>query len=168
LLNVLEEGEFSIPELVRLPETNEFRVIEVTTHDSTPSMPSTAKIERGLVQCTTFPLVILTSNAERIFPPAFLRRCLRLEIPPPDLEKLNRIVNLQFDLPAQMQAEVAKLIEIFVKQRDEGKKDLAADQLLNAIYVVAQSMGGTNSVPSPLPETLLAALFRSLSEAGAL
>lgn len=34
------------------------------------------EITRGRVPCAMFPLVILTGNGEREFPPAFLRRCL--------------------------------------------------------------------------------------------
>ena len=37
---------------------------------------------RGRVRCRAFPFVVLTSNGEREFPPAFLRRCVRLKLPP--------------------------------------------------------------------------------------
>ena len=85
LLHVFEEGEYEIPELARLPadEDGKFPPVEVWLHKSR----KTTKIHRGHVRCRAFPLVLLTSNGEREFPPAFLRRCLRLDLkqPGPDL-----------------------------------------------------------------------------------
>ena len=43
---------------------------------------------RGRVRCRAFPIVVITSNGEREFPPAFLRRCLRLEMAAPEHEQL--------------------------------------------------------------------------------
>jgi hypothetical protein len=37
--------------------------------------------------------VVITSNGEREFPPAFLRRCLRLDLPDPDEPRLRAIVS---------------------------------------------------------------------------
>ena len=81
LLHVFEEGSYEIPELVRiadqapevavLPEGGERAADKVT-------------IRAGRVRCDAFPFVVLTSNGERELPPAFLRRCLRLEVTPPD------------------------------------------------------------------------------------
>ena len=57
----------------------------------------TVEIHGGAVQCHAFPVVVMTSNGEREFPPAFLRRCIRHELRYPadekDFEqKLARIV----------------------------------------------------------------------------
>ncbi len=86
LLNVFEEGRFEIPELVRLPADQ--RLVEVMTADGTGRVP----VRDGIVSCHAFPVVVITSNAEREFPQAFLRRCLRLDIRPPDERTLARIV----------------------------------------------------------------------------
>src|SRR5262249_15412958 len=86
LLNVFEEGRFEIPELARLPEDQPS--VEVMTADRTDRVP----IRHGLVRCHAFPVVVITSNAEREFPPAFLRRCLRLDLLPPDAATLTKIV----------------------------------------------------------------------------
>ncbi len=51
----------------------------------------------GKVQCCAFPLVIMTSNGERDFPPAFLRRCLRIRMPDPDESDLREIVKSHLD-----------------------------------------------------------------------
>jgi hypothetical protein len=55
----------------------------------------TATVERGQVTCRAFPIVVITSNAEREFPPAFLRRCVQVNIPIPDSAKLAGIVAAQ-------------------------------------------------------------------------
>ena len=82
LLNVFERGEFEIPELARLGGS----------HDIREAPPGTERfaIRDGYVRCAQFPFVVLTSNGERDFPAAFLRRCIRLRMPPPDVEPADR------------------------------------------------------------------------------
>ena len=129
LLNVLEEGEFRIPELVRIAETdNEVEVSQ--EHESAP-----VRIRQGTVRCRAFPIVVMTSNGERDFPPAFLRRCVRLEVSQPDSKRLEAIVRAH--LGEQALAASADLIEQFLQQRSSG--ELATDQLLNAIFVSLHS-----------------------------
>jgi MoxR-like ATPase len=43
--------------------------------------PIPVSIPGAVVQCHEFPLVVMTSNGEREFPPAFNRRCLRVPMP---------------------------------------------------------------------------------------
>ncbi|MFF3412919.1 AAA family ATPase [Streptomyces sp. NPDC002742] len=124
LLHVFEEGEFEIPELVRLAKE---RTVDVMTHD--PGVVAT--VVQGLVQCTEFPLVVITSNGEREFPAAFLRRCIQLDLPEPDPEKLTRIVEAHLGHDATVRAQ--DLIETFLRNRAEGL--LSTDQLLNAIFL---------------------------------
>jgi len=76
LLHVFEEGQFEIPELLRIAE--KLPTVKVRTADK-----AIVEIHQGRVECKSFPFVILTSNGERDFPPAFLRRCLRLNIQEP-------------------------------------------------------------------------------------
>jgi MoxR-like ATPase len=95
-------------------------------------------VERGLVRCRAFPFVILTSNGEREFPPAFLRRCIRLPLPSatsdPNDPRLSAIVRAH--LPgADEQAE--QIIARFRQHLATG--ELATDQLLNALYLVSQT-----------------------------
>ncbi len=129
LLNVLEEGEFRIPELVRIAET-ESEVEVGLEHES-----SRVSIREGTVRCRTFPIVVMTSNGERDFPPAFLRRCVRLEIAEPDSQRLEAIVRAH--LGQQALAASADLIGDFLQRRTSG--ELATDQLLNAIFVTMHS-----------------------------
>jgi MoxR-like ATPase len=131
LLNVFEEGQFDVTELMRLPED------QSTAQVMTADPGGKATIHRGLVRCNAFPFVVITSNGEREFPPPFLRRCLRLNIQPPDAEKLAMIVASHLGEAALAEGE--RLIEQFVESRDYG--DLATDQLLNAIYLVTSGSG---------------------------
>jgi MoxR-like ATPase len=77
----------------------------------------------------------MTSNGERDFPPAFLRRCVRLEIAEPDSQRLEEIVRAH--LGEQALAASADLIGEFLQRRTSG--ELATDQLLNAIFVTMHS-----------------------------
>jgi len=136
LLHVFEEGQFIIPELARIagkqPE------VEVLTWDSQP-----ATILQGRVIRDEFPLVILTSNGEREFPTAFLRRCLRLTIRQPERTQLEQIVAAHLDIwiSEDLRPTVDALITEFLQRRGQASGDLATDQLLNAIYLASQRVG---------------------------
>ncbi|MFG2223388.1 AAA family ATPase [Streptomyces sp. NPDC048644] len=125
LLVVLEEGEFEIPELARLPEHQQD--VQVLMSGSRERVP----IHRGVVRCTHFPIVVMTSNGERDFPPAFLRRCVRLDLPEPTGDRLRKIV--EHHLGAAALAEAEDLIEAF-EQRTR-TQTLATDQLLAAVHL---------------------------------
>jgi MoxR-like ATPase len=151
LLNIFEEGEFEVPELARLPD--DVPVVEVMTADD-----RRVPVTRGRVGCHAFPVVVVTSNGEREFPPAFLRRCLRYDIPPPDHAKLATIVAAQ--LGEAVLATSAPVIERFLRLRDGG--DVATDQLLNAIYLATSG----SRPPEPLHRWLADAVMRPLEMAG--
>ncbi len=135
LLNLFEEGGYIIPELERLKSLK----VEVRTADA----GITVEIERGQVQCTNFPIVVMTSNGERDFPAPFLRRCLRVRMPEPnDVKFLTEVVNAHFleELGAEnwehSQAIIQELIQDFVK--DNKGEQVATDQLLNTIYLFSR------------------------------
>ncbi|MFF9175797.1 AAA family ATPase [Streptomyces sp. NPDC014793] len=130
LLNVLEEGQYEIPELLRSHDTGSpwAEVMIDGTHERVP-------VERGRVRCRAFPFVVLTSNGEREFPPAFLRRCVTLRLRQPDDAHLADIVRAHFDGEPDAYAET--LISRFLSRVNGG--DLATDQLLNAIYLARSS-----------------------------
>jgi MoxR-like ATPase len=152
LLNIFEEGEFEIPELSRLPEDQS--VVSILPHDGGEKV----QVTRGRVRCEVFPFVVLTSNGEREFPPAFLRRCLRLDIKPHPPEVLARIVNERLEPLPERKADVDELVRRFVELRDGQKKELATDQLLNAVYL---ALNGADPLKR---DRLRDAIFRSLSE----
>ncbi|MEU8080306.1 MoxR family ATPase [Catellatospora citrea] len=145
LLNIFEEGAFEIPELARLPEDKPW--VKVMIHDGTDRV----QVERGRVMCRAFPIVILTSNGERAFPPAFLRRCVRLEIKPPDERKLALIIESQ--LGSASMADADAVIQRFLRLRDEG--DVATDQLLNALYLTAFGQQQSEATRDRVVEALL-------------
>ena len=86
----------------------------------------------GEVICSAFPLVVLTSNGERELPKPFLRRCIRLDIPEPNEDKLADIVRSHFGADLET-GEREALIQAFLTRRTPGS--LATDQLLNAAYL---------------------------------
>jgi MoxR-like ATPase len=150
LLHIFEEGEYEIPELVRLPE--EQQRIEVMSWGA----DSPVTITHGRVRCRAFPFVVFTSNGERDFPPAFLRRCLRLSVIDPDRDKLEDIVRAH--LGDDVLQAVQPLIDQFISRGEQGSL-LATDQLLNAIYLVTHGI-------DPLSRdraALLNAVLQSLS-----
>lgn len=148
LLHLFEEGEFEIQELARLPQNQvtDDALVEVFAYGG---MEKLRVPRNGIVRCEAFPLVIMTSNGEREFPPAFLRRCLRVTIEPPDEDKLRDIVekHLGFRIPKDGDTgeslehnEAYKLIEEFLHIRGKEGNKAATDQLLNAIYLVMQGV----------------------------
>ncbi|MEV6279472.1 MoxR family ATPase [Nocardia sp. NPDC051832] len=127
LLTVFEDGSFEIPELARLAAQQPR--VRVGTQDS--AAPE-ARVDRGAVTCSAFPIIIMTSNGERDFPAPFLRRCIRLRIEPPAGDKLRQIVTTRLAI-APGDKRFDALIEDFLTRRADG--DLATDQLLNAIQL---------------------------------
>ena len=133
MLNVLEEGRFEIPELARLADAQ----VPVRLHGRTDE---TYPVARGLVEAHEFPVVVMTSNGERDFPQPFLRRCLRLEMPNPSLDRgrLAAMVeaHLARHLDKSKRQQVDASIDSFVARAASGQA-LATDQLLNAIHLIA-------------------------------
>jgi len=127
LLAVLEDGEFEIPELARLPE--EYAEVQVMVTGSRERTP----VKHGLVQCREFPIIVATSNGERDFPPAFLRRCVRLDLPDLSEDRLREIVVAHLGADSVEAAGADDLIATFLQLRTLG--ELATDQLLNAIHL---------------------------------
>jgi len=153
LLDIFEAGEYSLPELVRIRRRRP--AVSVLTDDPDRS----TVIAAGRVRCRAFPVVVITSNGEREFPPAFLRRCLQLRLPDPDADRLAAIVAAHLGRADDPRAR--ELIDVFLERsRHEG--GLAADQLLNAVYLVT----ARSEAPGPEWEELLRAVWHRLDAAG--
>jgi len=129
LLNILEEGQFPIPELAREESDSPVRL---ATDDG-----GSALVRGGQVRCRAFPIIIVTSNGERAFPEAFKRRCLQITISEPDEKRLAEIVRSQLGDDALAQTEA--LFREFVARRDAGQT-LPTDQLLNAVYLATSGL----------------------------
>ncbi|MEU3185407.1 MoxR family ATPase [Streptomyces sp. NPDC006923] len=126
LLNVLEEGEFGIPELERIADRLPGGEAEVLTDDGTK-----VKVRGGRVQCRAFPFVVLTSNGERDFPAPLMRRCIHLELGRPDHQRLATFVR------AHLGDEAARAGDDLIAHFLERSRSelISTDQLLNAIYL---------------------------------
>ncbi|MFF8985064.1 AAA family ATPase [Streptomyces globisporus] len=149
LLDVFEEGGFEIPELAR--SADQQRDVDVRPADG----GSPVRVRSGAVRCEAFPFVILTSNGEREFAPAFLRRCVRLALPSvtSDEKRLNAVVRAH--LP-DAEKSAAELVRRFKEHGESG--ELATDQLLNALYLVSR----TSSQGAPSTENLTKLVFQHL------
>ncbi|MFF1810719.1 AAA family ATPase [Streptomyces sp. NPDC058251] len=148
LLEVLERGEFEIPELVRYRKPR----VKVRQWDSDEEH----LIERGRVQCTQFPFILLTSNGERDFSPAFLRRCIRFPMPALDSDFFTGIVEAHFhEVPQGGQSLVTEFAE-----RVEAGEHLAVDQLLNAVALLTGDQAPQGKQYEELRELLLRELSR--------
>ena len=150
LLHVFEDGEFPIPELARIKE--QASTVKVLTDDP----DGTATVVNGWVRCRAFPFVVVTSNGEREFPPAFLRRCLQLRLTPPDESQLAAMVAAHFRAEADPHRH---LIHQFA-ERSQNVGGLATDQLLNAIYLTTS---GACDLDRAAGQHLLDAIWHELS-----
>ncbi|MGA5162244.1 AAA family ATPase [Streptomyces pseudogriseolus] len=146
LLDVLEHGEFEIPELSRYRED----VVEVREWAGDDVHP----IVKGRVQCDNFPFIVLTSNGERDFPAAFLRRCIRYTMPMPDTDSLRRVVAAHFETAVGSAGPVDSLILSFVERLRAGES-LAVDQLLNAVHVLTSAQAPEDDAAQDVKELIL-------------
>ncbi|MFE2011489.1 AAA family ATPase [Streptomyces sp. NPDC059491] len=151
LLHLFEEGEYRIPELERLAQSQ--RQVEVATTDHDKRVTVTA----GRVRCAEFPVVIITSNGERDFPPAFRRRCLEARMPAPDSDRLAAMVASHFDVG--LDGRAAELVREFLERRGDSS-DLAVDQLLNTVHMLTN---GAAEADDAAWRQLRDALWRNLS-----
>lgn len=159
LLHLFEEGEFDIPELTRERRHQSLDDPEaalepwtLATADLVPSAAQTrqsddsrieplrVQVGRVPVRCCQFPIVVMTSNDERDFSPAFKRRCLRIAMPYPSKDQLMMILHSHFnslgqDFWSEHKAKLDDLIQDFIKKDNKDRHDRATDQLLNYIHL---------------------------------
>ncbi|QMU72444.1 MoxR family ATPase [Streptacidiphilus sp. P02-A3a] len=178
LLVAFEDGAFEIPELSRLAVSDD-EVAEVgliggpqaidpargSSDDVRSGQPVPAAsrnrgtVVGGWVTCEEFPVIVITSNGERDFPPAFLRRVVRLNLPDPSRDYLRKIVEAQFagplaDADDTTKRELDELVDRFSAAAQDG--NLATDQLLNAIHLRLSQV--------PLDVNVLSAILSSLDD----
>ncbi|MFF3334628.1 AAA family ATPase [Streptomyces sp. NPDC002888] len=150
LLHIFEEGEFRVRELERLGRSRREASVGTADHGSP------VVVRDGRVRCSEFPVVVITSNGERAFSPAFRRRCLDVELPAPDEARLAAMVESHFG--PQTDPRARELIRSFLEERGEGT--LAADQLLNTVHLLTNGGADVDEVSWT---RLKAALWRSLA-----
>ena len=156
LLNVLERGEYEIPELNRLGEGP----LSIRAFDS----DDTHAITGGRVQCTVFPIIVMTSNGERMFPGPFLRRCVRIDLELPDENRLIEIVTAHFNDRdvAETQRDLIRAFAKRINPTSGRQARLAVDQLLNSVFLVTRPNAPTDAERDRLVELVQ----RELDSAG--
>ncbi|MGH3878135.1 MAG: AAA family ATPase [Actinophytocola sp.] len=151
LLSIFEDGEFTIPELARARSHSP----TIGVHTADPH--GKADVVAGRISCRAFPIVVMTSNGEREFPPAFLRRCLQLEIQDPNPEQLAAMVaNHLLDPHGEHRDRL--VAEFAAKAQAEG--GLPADRLLDAVYLATSGAYQPNDLAWG---RLMEALWRRLT-----
>lgn len=158
LLHAFEDGYFDIPELLRLPQ-NQRQSVDVFIEKEIDEARKRT-VEDGTVSCKEFPFVVLTSNGERELPPAFHRRCLRLDLRlPEDDEELHRfLVEVVERHLADYRTElhgVDELVEEFRKMQREEERTLAVDQLLQAVFLMRKGVRPSSNEIASLRRLLL-------------
>lgn len=97
------------------------------------------------------PIVIITSNAEKELPDAFLRRCIFHYIEFPDAEKMKEIINVHFGNIDQKLCQ--KALEAFyeIRKMDEIQKKPSTSELLDWIQALMISGVDIENLSSEMP-----------------
>ena len=97
------------------------------------------------------PIVIITSNAEKELPDAFLRRCIFHYIEFPDAEKMEEIINVHFGNIDQKLCQ--KALEAFyeIRKMDEIQKKPITSELLDWIQALMISGVDIENLSSEMP-----------------
>jgi MoxR-like ATPase len=145
LLNVMENGEFTIPVLARARSDRPFTVMGADG----------ARYEvdaDGVVRRHHFPVIVFTSNGERAFSPPFLRRCVRFTMPQADKGRLTRIVTAHLNSTAAT-AEKETIADFAERLRKSDR--LAINQILEFVYLVTGDAPPDSTSKARLKEILL-------------
>ncbi|MEM4725643.1 MAG: MoxR family ATPase [Nitrososphaerales archaeon] len=97
------------------------------------------------------PIVIITSNAEKELPDAFLRRCIFHYIEFPDPETMEKIVKAHY--PNLREDLLKEAIKTFYKIRsiDDLKKKPSTSELLDWIYVLLRADVSPDKISKEVP-----------------
>ena len=97
------------------------------------------------------PIVIITSNAEKELPDAFLRRCIFHYIEFPNKEKMEEIINVHFgDIDKKLSE---KALEAFyeIREMDDLQKKPSTSELLDWIQALMISGVNINNLKEEMP-----------------
>jgi len=97
------------------------------------------------------PIVIITSNAEKELPDAFLRRCVFHFIAFPDKELMKEIVNTHFEKVDEVLLEKAMEVFYDIREMRDVKKKPSTSELID--WIKALTLGGINpnTIKAKLP-----------------
>lgn len=129
LLDTLEDGAFVIPEL--LSPADDVDGALVHTWDS----EATASVRNAVVRCHELPFVVATTGGEHDLPPAFVRHCTCLHLPPMTQESLAALARARF--PAVADAHHGRVFDALLERavRDPGGGPVL-QRLLDALHLV--------------------------------
>jgi MoxR-like ATPase len=151
LLHVLELGEFDIPPLVRDARNSQQQSATPVVHSVRGADRATYAVTGGVIRRAHLPIIVLTSNGERTFPPPFLRRCVRFEMATPSKTFIEDVVAAHLGLAAKKQQAI---IQGFATRLVEGQ-NLALDQLLSLVYLVTGEAAPGSEARSRIERILL-------------
>jgi len=156
LLHVLEDGEYPIPELSRMRAYAPS--VRVTTADG-----EKADIVGGTVRCNAFPVVVMTSNGERDFPPAFRRRCLQLQLDEPQRDQVESMVRSH--LGDDLAEQYSEVITTFIERRSQYGA-MPTDRLLIAIHLLSEAIKREPDLSDEKQRELAEQLMQPIEQAG--
>lgn len=97
------------------------------------------------------PIVIITSNAEKELPDAFLRRCIFHYIEFPDIKKMEEIVNVHFGKIDQRLCENALNAFYEIRKMDDLQKKPSTSELLDWIQALMISGVDVMKIKEEMP-----------------
>lgn len=140
LIDEIDKSDIDLPNnLLQLFEDKYFEIDILKRHEIEDDIElgtddDSIKPKNGRIDTGYFPIVIMTSNNERDFPPAFMRRCLHHHIEAPDEKRMLEIVKMHLTTDEQTKIDdLEKIIAEFISKTT--KSHLATDQLLNALHL---------------------------------
>jgi MoxR-like ATPase len=131
LLHLMEDGKFEIREIARMNKDD--GKVSIRTDDG-----SNAEVDaNGVIECDDFPIVVMTTNDERDFSPAFNRRCIRLNMEIPGKSKLESILAAHLDNSELLKRpEAMEMINMFTNQKGDSETRISVDRLINALHLL--------------------------------
>jgi MoxR-like ATPase len=102
------------------------------------------------------PILVLTSNSEKLLPEAFLRRCIYYDIPFPDQNRLNKIVEARLGTFVKPSSEfLSAALKRFYKLRQGGlRKKPSTAELLNWLIALRERYKDVDNPIATHPESV--------------
>ncbi|MFE0254072.1 MoxR family ATPase [Streptomyces sp. NPDC059010] len=154
LLGVLEDGEFTIPELLGPAGAAETGPLVHTCDRGV-----TATVRDAVVRCHEPPLVVVTTSAEHDLSPAFVRHCVSLDPAPMSPERLAALAHARFPALAGQEQDrlLDRLLELALREPSSGH---VTARLLDALHLVAGGALGAGREGTEDGEAALDAVWR--------
>ncbi|MGN9762335.1 AAA family ATPase [Streptomyces sp. SD31] len=158
LLAVLEDGGFTLPELLGSAERPEDSPTLVHTWET----GGTAMVRHARVHCHEPPLVVVTTSGERDLPPSFLRHCLCLNLAPMARERLAALARARF--PGLAAADLDALLDLATEE--SRRSGPVTGRLLDALHLVEAGAPGGSREGTEDGEAALDAVWRWVAVEG--